>query len=252
MMCNARRPIGQGRVIECSKPGWDRVMDPKRAKFPYKPILFGLVVVLGIVAGQLGWFDWRLFVAQGERFAHLWWFAPALVAVKVLLYAFALPGSTLIWVAGLFYPPLAATVIIVAGGTLGALAAYGLGRRLAGKGLRSTDNPSRVLRFLHSNSDWGTLLAVRTLPNFPHSMINYGAGALAVPLPRFLISTPIGFAIKGFLYALMIRNAATADTIAEVIDLQTLGPLFVLAALFLAGRALQRRFQASRRSGGTQ
>ncbi|MCJ8501201.1 TVP38/TMEM64 family protein [Desulfatitalea alkaliphila] len=222
------------------------------AKPRYKPILFGLVVVLGIVAGQLGWFDWRLFVAQGERYAHLWWFIPALIAAKVVLYTFALPGSTLIWVAGLFYQPLTATAIIVAGGTLGALAAYGLCRWLAGKGGGSPAKPARVLRFLYSNSDWGTLLAVRTLPNFPHSVINYGAGVLAVPLPRFLIATAVGFTIKGFLYALMIRNAATADTIAEAIDLQTLGPLFVLAALFLAGPALQRRFQASRRSGGTQ
>jgi len=35
----------------------------------------------------------------------------------------ALPGSTPTWLAGLFYNPFIATIIIVAGGTLGAVAA---------------------------------------------------------------------------------------------------------------------------------
>ena len=78
-------------------------------------------------------------------------------------------------------------------------------------------------------------------------MINYGSGILAVPLPRFLISTAAGFAAKGFIYASMIRNAADADTVAEAIDLKTLGPLLVLASLFLAGRAIQRRISGRTR-----
>jgi uncharacterized membrane protein YdjX (TVP38/TMEM64 family) len=215
-------------------------MTIEKPKRPYKIILLGLILILGILAVQLGWFDWRLFLHQGEQYAHLWWFAPAVIVAKVVLYTFALPGSTLIWVAGLFYHPIAATLIIVAGGTGGALAAYGFCQRMSADAHRRIET-SRFFQFLRRHSDWATLCAIRILPNFPHSVINYGSGLLALPLPRFVISTVVGFAVKGYLYAAMIRNAATADTLAEVIDLKILGPLFILAALFLVGKAIQRR-----------
>ncbi|MBR9980904.1 MAG: VTT domain-containing protein [Desulfatitalea sp.] len=215
-------------------------MQKENPKRPYKIILPGLILVLGILLGQLGWFDWRLLLHRGEQYAHLWWFVPAVIATKVVLYTFALPGSTLIWVAGLLFDPIAATLIIVAGGTGGALAAYGFCRRMSADARRRLEG-SRLFQFLHRHSDWATLCAIRILPNFPHSVINYGSGLLALPLPRFLISTVVGFGVKGYLYAVMIRNAATADTFADMVDLKTLGPLFVLAALFLVGKAIRRR-----------
>ena len=70
-------------------------MAAENLKILYKNILLGLVLVLGVIFGKLGWFDWRLFVRQGEQYAHLWWFTLAVVAGKVVLYSFALPGSTL-------------------------------------------------------------------------------------------------------------------------------------------------------------
>jgi uncharacterized membrane protein YdjX (TVP38/TMEM64 family) len=212
---------------------------PEKKRGPYKFIMLGLLFIAGIIVHHLGWFDWHILLAQGEIYAHLWWFIPVIIAIKVLLYTFALPGSTLIWVAGLFYEPLVATAIIVAGGVGGAAAAYAFTRRMS-TDVAAKIEASRFFGFLRKHTDWATLCAVRLLPNFPHSVINYGAGILRVPLPRFFFSTAIGFTAKGYLYASMIHHAAKADSLSDVIDPKTMAPLFILTALFMLGKLIQR------------
>lgn len=215
------------------------VVTPAKRKISYKAVLLFVILAAGILLHQLGWFDWQRFLVQGEKYAYTWWFAPSLIAAKMLLYAFALPGSTLIWVAGLLYDPFTATMVIVAGGLGGAVAAYALAR---GMSLDFTKRvaSSRFFGFLQRHTDLGTLCAMRTLPNFPHSVINYGAGMLAVPLPRFIVSTLAGFAVKGYLYATMIRHAVTAEDFSGAISWKTVGPLFAIAALFMVGKLIQR------------
>jgi uncharacterized membrane protein YdjX (TVP38/TMEM64 family) len=212
---------------------------PEKKRLPYKFILLGLLFAAGIIVHQSGWFDWRIFLEQGEEYAHSWWFVPAIIAAQVVLYTFALPGSSLIWVAGLFYEPLVATMIIVAGGVGGAAAAYAFTRRMSVDAAVKIE-ASRFFGFLRKHTDWATLCAMRTLPNFPHAVINYGAGILKVPLPLFLFSTGIGFTAKGYLYASMIHHAVKADSLSDVIDLKLLAPLFILTVLFMLGKLIQR------------
>jgi uncharacterized membrane protein YdjX (TVP38/TMEM64 family) len=89
-----------------------------------KTIILIILLALGILAQQLGWFDWQWLYEQGKQYAHMWWFPLAIIAAMVVLFAFAQAGSMLFWVAGLFYGTITATIIIVAGGVGGALAAY--------------------------------------------------------------------------------------------------------------------------------
>lgn len=211
---------------------------PAKKGVPYKIIILVLFVSAGVILHLLGWFDWRRFIEGGEKFAHTWWFAPAIIMIKVVLYAFALPGSVMFWVAGLFYDPITATMVIVAGGVGGATAAYSFARSMSGEDADRLET-SRFFSLLQKHTDLATLCAVRILPNFPHTVINYGAGVLKVPLLRFVVSSVIGFIIKGYLYASMIRRAATSDSILEAFDLKTIGSLFIIAALFIAGKAVQ-------------
>jgi uncharacterized membrane protein YdjX (TVP38/TMEM64 family) len=208
-------------------------------KIPYKIIILGLIVSLGIILQRFGWFDWRIFLEWGKIHAHSWWLALVIIAIKTALYTVALPGSMMIWMAGLFFNPFAATMVIVAGGVCGAAAAYGFSRRMSAD---STERlvSSRFFSVLRNHTDLATLCAVRLLPNFPHSVINYGSGVLRVPLSRVLVSALIGFTAKGYLYASMIRNAATAESLIEVFDLKTVGPLLILVALFLMGKLILR------------
>ena len=190
---------------------------------------------------RMGLFDWRRVIQIGEIHAHRWWFPPTLVLLKAVFYLFAFPGSIFFWVAGLLYHPLEATLIIAAGGVGGALCAYFFSRKMSLAFAEKVRN-SRFFRFMANHSDFATLCAVRTLPGFPHSIINYGAGMLRIPLPRFALSTLIGFTAKGYVYASAIRLAATADEIGDALSPGAIFPLFALGALFIAGNLLQRKF----------
>jgi uncharacterized membrane protein YdjX (TVP38/TMEM64 family) len=215
-------------------------IDLAKPKRPYKLIILGIIIVTGVILHQSGVFDWYRILEVGEQYAHLWWFPPLIIIVKAVLYVFALPGSSMYWVAGVFFEPLAATVILVIGGLGGAIGGYFFSRRMSGE-MEEKIQTSRFFRILRNHSDFATLSAIRTLPNFPHSIINYGSGLLHVPLPRFIVSTLIGFTAKSYLYASAIHHAATAEDASDVVQLQTILPLIGLTILFVAGKLISKR-----------
>ena len=215
--------------------------DFNRGGIPYRVILLVLFILAAVVLDRRGVFDWRRMVRIGEVHAHRWWFPPALVFVKIVFYTFAFPGSVFFWVAGLLYHPLEATGLICAGGVGGALCAYFFSRKMSQSSARKI-KASRFFGIMEKHGDFVSLCAVRTMPSFPHSIINYGAGMLSLPLPGFALSSLIGFAAKGYVYASAIRLAGTADEIGDALSPGAVVPLLALAALFIAGKLLQRRF----------
>jgi len=210
-------------------------------KIPFKAILLVGLIVLGIALKRLGIFDWYPYLHLAESYAHHWWFPLAIVLAKTILYTFALPGSIFYWVAGLVYPPLKATLIITLGGVTGAIAAFAFSQRMA-SGSMNKIGTSRFFRFIQGHSDFITLCAIRTLPTFPHSVINYGSGILHVPWRRFIFSTTIGFGVKGYLYASTIRHAALADEMSDCVSMETMLPFMILVLLFIAAKIFQRKY----------
>jgi uncharacterized membrane protein YdjX (TVP38/TMEM64 family) len=208
---------------------------------PYRVVVLVALVLAAVSLERMGVTDWRHMVRTGEIHAHTWWFPFALVVLKISFYTFAFPGSVFFWVAGLLYQPWEATLMIVAGGVGGAICAYFFSRKLS-HGFSQKVRDSRFFRVMENQSDFATLCAVRTLPSFPHSIINYSAGMLHIPLARFALSTLIGFTAKGYVYASAIRLAATADEISDTLSLKALLPLLALGVLFISGKLFQRRF----------
>jgi len=206
----------------------------------YKVIILGVLVIVGIILYQLGFFEERFFIEIGERHLKKWWFIPLVILSKALLYAFALPGSVMYVVAGLFYEPLHATLIIAAGGVSGAIGAYYLSRTMS-KEARKRIQSSKAFSVMQRHSDFATLSAVRTLPGFPHSIINYGAGILNIPMGRFIISAIIGFSAKGFLYASAIHQATRIDDYRESDRFEMFMPLIALALLFILGKMVGKK-----------
>ncbi len=212
----------------------------EKKKRPYKLLLLGAIIVSGIVLHQMGILDWYRLLDIGEKYAHTWWFPPIVIVVKAVLYMFAMPGSSMYWVAGILFPPLYATIIVVIGGVSGSILAYRFSQNMS-KDSANRIQSSRFFSVIRNHSDFLTLSAIRTLPNFPHSVINYGSGILHVPMTRFLLSTIIGFTAKGYLYTSAIHHAATADDLTDVIQLETILPLIVLTLLFVIGKFFQRK-----------
>jgi uncharacterized membrane protein YdjX (TVP38/TMEM64 family) len=213
-----------------------------------KVLILLFLIFLGVIINQTGLFDWRQILEQIEKFSDHWWVWTLILGAKVILYAFALPGSSLIWIASILYNPIYATLIIISGGTLGGLLGYFLSKRLSQKE-KSGEKDSIFFGFLQKNSNFPALCAARIIPGFPHSVINYGSGVLNIPLSRFLLTTLFGFAVKGFVYSSAIHEAVEVSGVSELGSLQTLWPLLVLAGLMVLGQVFKHFFSDGRNSG---
>jgi uncharacterized membrane protein YdjX (TVP38/TMEM64 family) len=218
---------------------------PRRPPIPGNLIVLLLLVLIGLILEKAGVIDWHGVRERLEPVSHQWWLPPLLAGMQAGLYALALPGSALILVTALLYTPLSATLITVAGGLAGSLAARHAARRVGDRQREQTVR-SPTYRLLERHSDFFTLLLVRILPGFPHSIINYGCGLLKVEAGRFALATAIGFTIKGYLYATAIYEAGEADDPADMVRIDTLWPLLVLAGLLAAGH-LFRYYRLRRR-----
>ena len=181
-------------------------------------------------------------VTWGEAMAAYPTTIVLLILIQALLLALALPGTLMLWVVAPFYPPLAAAAILTAGSTAGALGAY-LAAGWFGRTWRPGPTGQRVLKLLRRQGDFLTQMALRVLPGFPHSVVNYGAGSLRLPLAGFLAAAAIGLGIKWTVYAYAVAALVRPGLDGEGIDPVSLLPLLVLALLLVGGRYLRSRLR---------
>lgn len=194
----------------------------------------------GLALEALDVVDWSVALDWARARAGDWRLPAAIIVCQALLYTFAQPGSILFWAAALLYAPPAATLILTAGGTAGAFGAYLLAHRLTRSGLPAA-REHRLFDILERQGDFFTLCALRVVPGMPHSAINYAAGTLALPLPRFLAATALGLAVKSYLYSSAVDEASGAARPSDLLGVDVLGPLFAIALLLLLGRLAERR-----------
>lgn len=212
--------------------------EPRRAQLlPLAGLL--VLVCIGALLHALGVFDWRETLQWARGHAQHWWLAAALIAAQVVLFMFALPGSTVLWLVAPLYPPAVAAAILAAGGSLGGLAGYFFARRMTARQMALLRR-KRLFLLLEKHADFPALLALRLLPAFPHSVINYGAGVLRLPVAAFLAAAALGLGVKSFLYASVIYPVAQAE-FSEFALMDTVLALLGLALLVVAGRAFRRR-----------
>ncbi len=197
----------------------------------WRPLALLVLVVLGMILYYLDVFDLNRVLKVVQSYAHYWWVAALLITAQALLFTIALPGSLLLWVVALIYVPVTATMILVTGSTLGALGAYWFARWQSVTWTAQIQR-SRFFHVLEKRGDFLTLSTLRVLPGFPHSVINYGAGILRLPLSQFLGSSMIGFILKNILYTSAIHGAVTASDPSDAIRIETIAPLILLALLF--------------------
>ncbi len=171
-------------------------------------------------------------MAQG--LAHHWWLPPALALAMAALSTAGLPGSLVIWVAGIVFPPAIAAPTVVVGGLGGALGAYSLARAARVVGDDSAGGePRRLVKLLARKSDFATLVAVRLAPGFPHSAINFAAGMLRLPLGRFVAASALGLAVKSTVYVTAIHHAAEVAALDQAISWRTAATLSGLALVLV-------------------
>lgn len=207
-----------------------------------KLITLFIILGAGIAAQKTGIIDIGGLLGRLEYLSESWWLPPAAILIQLVMYTFAFPGSIIMWTIGAIYEPWAATVLVVIGGAAGSVMAYFFSLNMASSWGPRFEN-KKVFKIMKNNSGFAQLCALRCLPGFPHSFINYSAGILKVGLLPFIVSTVIGFTLKGFIYCSAIYSALHLED-EQVITISTLWPLIALVIFSLVGVVIQKKFFA--------
>ncbi|WP_447556215.1 TVP38/TMEM64 family protein [Vreelandella sp. EE22] len=214
-------------------------------------------------------FSWRwgAFFALLALLACLWlWYSPDLTTLKTwademshhpavvisvmvtmaVTIAIGLPGSIGLWLIAPFYPPVVATLMLTLSSVIGAWGAYLLASRLNAQ-VKPGGLTYKVMQTLEQRSDLVTQCALRILPGFPHSVINYAAGLSRLPLRPYLLAATLGLSIKWGVYSSAIYGALEAIEEENALQFDVILPLLALAFLLLAGAWYRRRVEAARK-----
>ena len=196
------------------------------------------LVVIGVVLEYFEVFDWSSSLAWAQGYSHQAWLPFFLILLQVVLFMFALPGSSILWLVAPIYAPIMATSILVIGSTLGGLAAYWIAQQSRSP-LVHRICQQRTFMLLKKRSDFMSLFCLRVFPGFPHSLINYSAGILKLPLLSFVISAIAGLGIKTYLYTNVIYNAASTSNLPELGRIDIIGPLLLVVLLALLAKFIE-------------
>ena len=198
----------------------------------YKLTILVILVVLGFVLQQAGLIELSALISVAREYSDRWWLWFVLIAIQIALFTFAMPGSSLVWITAALFTPATSTLIFAAGTTLGGISAYLFSQRLSEEWSRTVRH-SPVYKLLREQGNFMTLFAVRVMPGFPHSVINYSSGILHLKLINFIPATLLGITIKAYVYSELIYKATTATFIAEDLAISDVWPLFVLSLVLL-------------------
>jgi uncharacterized membrane protein YdjX (TVP38/TMEM64 family) len=150
-----------------------------------------------------------------------------------------------------FQPPLIATALLLVGSVGGALGGY-----LFSAYFRADWAPGgfagRTVDLLARHGGVLTQTALRVLPGFPHSVVNFAGGVLGLGLARFLLAAVLGLAVKWGVYASAIYGLVEVVEEDQPLDWSTGLPLLMLSLLLLTGawarsRVIGRGPSAARR-----
>lgn len=197
-----------------------------------KLLILLILIVSGVTLQLTGLLDPKEMIAIAREYSDQWWLVVMLVLFQIILFTFALAGSTFLWVAATLYPPMTAALILAAGAMLGGISAYFFSRKLTDEWIHKVEN-SRVYKLLQKEDNFFTLFALRIMPAFPHALINYSAGILQIKLVPFMITAFLGIGIKSYVYAKVIYKATTTGSFAELLDFSTFGPLLLVSMAIL-------------------
>jgi len=205
-----------------------------------KLLIVALLITTGIMLEVFGLLDAESLLNIAREYTDYWWLVVVLILLQTVMFTFALAGSIFLWIVAPLYPPVMATFILAAGGTLGGVTAYLFSRRLTDDWIARIEN-SHAYRLLHKQDNFFTLFALRVFPAFPHSLVNYSSGILNVKLSHFIPAAILGISIKSYIYAKVIYSATTTASYEDLLEISTYGPLILLSVITLIGVFIKYR-----------
>lgn len=215
----------------------------------------GSLLRTALVAATLGTaaLAWWLFeggldpAAIEAAIGELGWLAPLMhVAAFGLATILFFPGSIFGLAGGMLFGPLWGTVWNLAGGTLGATAAFLLARFICGDGVAArTQGRLKALLSGVDAEGWRFVALVRLVPIIPFNLLNYALGLTRIPLAQYVLATLVCMVPGTAAYAwLGYAGRAALQGNGDALHYGFLG-LAALALVVLAPRFVRRLKQPS-------
>ncbi len=163
-----------------------------------------VAVIVGLAAVFVFLKPHQNLAAAREWLAQLGPWAPVMI---VLLYVVAcvllLPGSALTLAAGALFGLVQGSLLVSIGATLGATAAFLVGRYLARGWVEARLKPFPrfgAVQTAVAREGWKIVLLTRLSPAFPFSLLNYAYGLTRVSLRDYVLASWIGMLPGTVLY----------------------------------------------------
>ena len=129
--------------------------------------------------------------------------AVAFILLYIIACILVIPGSLITLGGGSIYGLLMGFVLVSAGSTIGATAAFIIARYFARDYVTKKigSNPSfKAMDDAVAQQGWKIVFLTRLTPVFPFSIQNYGYGLTKVPLPHYVLASWIGMMPGTVLY----------------------------------------------------
>jgi uncharacterized membrane protein YdjX (TVP38/TMEM64 family) len=210
------------------------------------------VALLAVVVGALAVLAQLVDLPDGVELRS-WIAATGTLAPAVFVGVCALgtsaffPKPVLATAAGLLFGVVVGTALAVVGFTIGALIAFGVGRRLGRRAVAPwLGGRLRVLEAIFARRGLEATLVLRLLPVLPFTMGNYGAGVTAVRWQPFGLGTAIGLVPSTVLAALL------GDALSDLGSPRSIIAIGVWSALSAVGVWWGRRLVVEARESDEQ
>jgi len=159
-------------------------------------LIIGCVLLIALVAGVyfLPVKDWLIAALEWTEGLGVW--GPFLVALfYIVACVFLLPGSVLTLGAGFVFKLLVGTITVSIGSTLGASAAFLLGRSIARNWIASKAAQNEKFTALDEavgRQGFKIVFLTRLSPVIPFNLLNYAYSLTKVPFWEYALATWIG------------------------------------------------------------
>lgn len=221
-------------------PGGQNIIKSNWFRQNWQIVLLIVLISTGLILQFSGLLDLRMLLQWAKKYSEFSWLPVLLILIQAMMFTFALPGSSMLWIVAPLYQPLTATAFLIIGTTLGALSAYWLAHHTHSPWLQQVKK-QHIFSMLKQRSDFFILFILRIFPGLPHSLINYCAGLLQISLISFVITTIIGTGIKTLLYAQAIHTAVNTEALSGQELLGIVIPLLLLVVLSIISRLVWER-----------
>ncbi len=196
-----------------AKAGLNRGPELTRGGWIAKAILVVVLVLVLTLGDVRGWIGATLRLIQG---LGVWG-----VALYIVIYAvatvFLIPGSALTLGAGALFGVVRGSIYVSVAATLGATAAFLVGRYLARSWVARKMEWHPTLAAIDravAEEGWKIVLLTRLSPAFPFTLLNYAFGLTRVPLGQYVLASWIGMT-PGILLYVYLGSVATAGVTSQ-------------------------------------